>query len=43
MGLSHVIMYEIKMAELDKGDYDWNEPLDLPQINKKSDDDFIYF
>lgn len=43
MGLAHVIMYEIKMKELSEHSTEWNKPLNIPSINRKKDDDFIYF
>lgn len=43
MGLAHLMMYEMKMKELNEHSTDWDKRLSLPSINRKQDDDFIYF
>lgn len=43
MGLAHLLMYEAKMKELNEHSTQWDKALNLPSINRKRDDDFIYF
>ncbi len=43
MGLAHLLMYEMKMEELKEDSTDWNKPLNFGSINRKQDDDFVYF
>ena len=44
MGIAHIWMYEVKMAEIKSSAYHINKPFYADSINKKEEgEDFIYF
>ena len=40
---AHLYMYKVKMEEVNSDTHDINKPFHHDSINKKTDDDFIYF